>query len=53
MEATKLVAVLSVTIAILSGLLISTSLPFTFKMPSVSIGSLTDWITPASNVRHL
>lgn len=53
MSANKLVAVLSLAIAILSGMLISTSLPFNFQMPSISMGSFTDLITPASTVQDL
>lgn len=53
MSANKLVAVLSLAIAILSGLLISTSLPINFQMPSISMGSLSDLITPDSNVQNL
>ena len=53
MSANKLVAVLSIAIAILSGLLISTSLPIDFRMPSISMGSLSDLITPDSNVQNL
>lgn len=53
MGVNKLVAVLSVTIAILSGLLISQSLPMSFEMPSISMDTLTDWIIPSSNVNNL
>ena len=53
MSANKLVAVLSIAIAILSGLLLSTSLPVNFELPSISMGSLADWITPDSNVQSL
>ncbi|MCR4314665.1 MAG: hypothetical protein NUV84_05495 [Candidatus Uhrbacteria bacterium] len=53
MNVSKLVAVLSVAIMILSGMLISTSLPSDFQMPSVSMGSLSDLITPDSNVQNL
>lgn len=53
MSANKLVAVLSIAIAILSGLLISTSLPMNFQMPSISLGSLSDLITPDSQVKSL
>ena len=53
MSANKLVAVLSIAIAILSGMLISTSLPIDFRMPSISMGSLSDLITPDSNVQNL
>jgi len=53
MSANKLVAVLSIAIAILSVMLISTSLPMNFELPSISMGSITDWITPDSNVKSL
>lgn len=53
MGANKLVAVLSLAIAILSGMLISTSLPFNFQMPSISMGSFADLITPTSTVQDL
>jgi hypothetical protein len=53
MSANKLVAVLSIAIAILSGLLISTSLPMNFEMPSISMSGLTDWIIPISRVNNL
>lgn len=53
MSANKLVAVLSIAIAILSGMLISTSLPMNFELPSISMGSITNWITPDSNVQNL
>lgn len=53
MSANKLVAVLSIAIAILSGMLISTSLPMNFEIPSISMGSLVNWITPDSNVQNL
>ncbi|TAL51397.1 hypothetical protein EPN81_00030 [Patescibacteria group bacterium] len=53
MGANKLVAVLSIAIAILSGMIISTSLPTSFELPSISMGSLTNWITPDSNVQSL
>lgn len=49
----KLVAVLSLTIAILSGLLISASLPATFELPNISMGSITDWMTTQSPVKNL
>lgn len=53
MSANKLVAVLSLAIAILSGMLISTSLPSNFQMPSISMGSFADLITPLSTVQDL
>ncbi|MBI4257002.1 hypothetical protein HY626_03040 [Candidatus Uhrbacteria bacterium] len=53
MSVNKLVAVLSIAIAILSGMLISTSLPMNFELPSISMGSITNWITPDSNVQNL
>lgn len=52
-SANKLVAVLSIAIAILSGLLISTTVPMNFQMPSISFGSLSDLITPDSQVKNL
>lgn len=51
MDVNKLVAILSIVIAILSVLLISTSLPMNFHMPSISMGSFTNWITPDSQVQ--
>ncbi|MBI4435491.1 hypothetical protein HY630_02370 [Candidatus Uhrbacteria bacterium] len=53
MSVNELVAVLSVVIVILSGMLISTSLPMNFELPSISMGSLTNWMTPESNVKSL
>lgn len=53
MNVNKLVAVLSIAIAILSGMLISTSTPINFEIPALSMGSLTSWITPASNIKNL
>jgi hypothetical protein len=53
MSANKLVAVLSIAIAILSGLLISTSLPSNFQMPSISFGSLSHLMTSTSSVPNL
>lgn len=50
MSVNKLVAVLSIAIAILSVMLISTSLPMNFELPSISMGSITNWMTPDSNV---
>ena len=53
MGVNKLVAVLSIAITVLSGMLISTSLPLDFHMPSISMGSLSDLITPDSQVNNL
>lgn len=53
MGVNKLVGVLSIVIAILSGLLISVSVPGSFEMPSISMGGFTDWITPSSNTHNL
>ncbi|MBI4592545.1 hypothetical protein HY733_03815 [Candidatus Uhrbacteria bacterium] len=53
MSVNSLVAALSVTIVILSGLLISTSLPSNFRIPSISMSGLMDWVIPSSNVRSL
>lgn len=53
MSVNQLVAVLSVVIVILSGMLISTSLPINFKIPSISMGSLNHLITPAPQVKNL
>lgn len=53
MSVNQLVAVLSIVIVILSGLLISTSLPINFKIPSISISSLSHLIIPDSQVRKL
>lgn len=44
MGVNKLIGILSISIAILSGLLISTSLPGTFEMPSISMSGITEWI---------
>lgn len=53
MSVNKLVAVLSIAIAILSGMLISTSTPISFEIPALSMGSFTSWITQASSVKNL
>ena len=49
----KLVAVLSLAIAVLSGMLIYASSPMSFKMPSISMNTITDWVTPVSHVKNL
>lgn len=53
MSVNKLVGVLSVAILILSGMLISTAFPSDFQLPSISMGSLTDWMIPDSQVDNL
>lgn len=53
MSVNKLVAVLSIAIMILSSMLISTSLPINFQIPSISMGLLSDLITPDSQVENL
>ena len=53
MGVNKLVAVLSLAIALLSGMLIYSSSPMQFRIPSISMNSLTDWVTPASHVKNL
>jgi hypothetical protein len=53
MGVNKLVAVLSLAIAVLSGMLIYSSSPTQLRMPSISMNSLTDWVTPASHVKNL
>lgn len=53
MSANKLVAVLSIAIAILSGIVISKSLPMRFEMPTISMSGFTDWIIPSSRVNNL
>ncbi|HAU66252.1 MAG: NAD-dependent DNA ligase LigA [Candidatus Uhrbacteria bacterium GW2011_GWF2_39_13] len=53
MGVNKLVAVLSLAIAVLSGMLIYSSSPMPFRMPSISMSTLTDWVTPASHVKNL
>ncbi|NQV89822.1 hypothetical protein HQ487_00270 [Candidatus Uhrbacteria bacterium] len=45
MGVNKLIGVLSISIAILSGLLLSTALPGNFEMPSLSVSGFTDWIS--------
>ncbi|MBI2473011.1 hypothetical protein HYV70_00440 [Candidatus Uhrbacteria bacterium] len=53
MGVNKLVAVLSLAIALLSGMLIYSSSPMQFRMPSLSMNSLTQWVTPNSHVKNL
>ena len=53
MGVNKLVAVLSLAIAVLSGMLIYSSSPTQFRMPAISMNTLTDWVTPASHVKNL
>ncbi len=53
MGVNKLVAVLSLAIALLSGMLIYSSSPMQFRMPSLSMNSLTQWVTPDSHVKNL
>lgn len=53
MSVNSLVAVLSIALAILSGMVISTSLPMRFEIPSISMSGFTDWIIPSSRVNNL
>ncbi|KKW31086.1 MAG: hypothetical protein UY76_C0066G0004 [Candidatus Uhrbacteria bacterium GW2011_GWA2_52_8d] len=53
MGVNALVGILSITIAILSGMIIATSLPDNFEIPTISMGSFTNWITPDSRVESL
>ena len=53
MGVNKLVAMLSLAIAVLSGMLIYSSSPMSLRLPSISMNTLTDWVTPASHVKNL
>lgn len=53
MGANALVAVLLVAMTILSGMIISTSLPLDFHLPAISMGSLSDLLTPNTHVKNL
>ncbi len=53
MSVNTLVAVLSVAITVLSGMLISTSLPLDFHMPSISMSSFNDLFIPGPQVKNL
>jgi len=53
MGVNKLVGVLSIAILILSGMLVSTALPYDFRLPSISMGSFTDWMIPDSQLNNL